>query len=156
MERGNRVWPTNGWLAAVVVLWALGGVVVLASAASDVRGRASRPEAPLRTYLAAVTAEDLGAALLEIAPAARDAAAPFVAEQLGNEYRVLGVGVRQPSLLYRLTGRGGSTDEVLITVQLDITLTTGETWRTTTHVPVVREPDGWYLARAPLQAEPDG
>jgi hypothetical protein len=116
-----------------------------------VRGRASGPEAPLRTYLAAVTGEDLGAALLELSPGVRDRAAPFVAEQLGNEYRVLGVGVRQPSLLDRLTGRAASADEVLITVQLDVTLITGETWRTTTHVPVVREPDGWFLAWAPLQ-----
>src|SRR5688500_14476693 len=154
MMRSRGAWPQGQWLMAVVVLWELGGAVVVASAASDVRGRASGPDALLRTYLAAVTAEDLGAALLEIAPAARDAAAPFVAEQHGNEYRVLGVGVRQPSLLDRLTGRGSSPDKVLITVQLDITLTTGETWRTTTHVPVVQEPDGWYLARAPLQAGP--
>ena len=38
------------------------------------------------------------------------------------------------------------------------TLFNGETWRTTTHVPVVRTPDGWYLARPPLQpaASPAG
>jgi hypothetical protein len=138
-----------------VSLWALAALVVLAGAVVDVRGRPASPEAPLRTYLAAVADEDLGAALAEIAPGARAEAAPFVAEQLGNEYRVLGIGVRQPSLLDRLGRRGSSHDEALITVQLDVTLLTGETWRTTTHVPVVRDPDGWYLARAPLQPAPD-
>ena len=47
----------------------------------------------------AVTGEDLEAALNEILPAARGEAAPFIAEQLGNEYRVLGVGVRERSAL---------------------------------------------------------
>ena len=111
----------------------------------------SGPEAPLRTYLAAVTAEDLHAALLEIAPAERASAAPFVAEQLGNEYRVLGVGVRQPSIVDRLVGGGPAADTALITVQLHIVLTTGEQWSTTAHVPLTRDDTGWYLDRAPLQ-----
>ena len=38
-------------------------------------------------------------------------------------------------------------------MKLDVTQKSGEQWRTTTHVPVVREPDGWYLARVPLQRE---
>jgi hypothetical protein len=144
------------WLVAMVTLWALGAAAVALGAVADVRGRASGPEAPLRTYLAAVTAEDLDAALLEIAPSARAAAVPFVVEQRGNEYRILGLGARQPSLLDRLLGRAASPDEVLLTVQLDIALTTGETWRTTTHVLAVREPEGWYLARPPLQPDPPG
>jgi hypothetical protein len=135
---------------AVAVLWGLGAGAVALGAVADWRGRASGPEAPLRTYLAAVTNEDLDAALAEILPAARSDSLPFIAEQLGNGYRVLGVGVRQPSALDRLLGRA-DPDRALITVQLDITLFTGETWRTTTHVPVVRTPDGWYLARPPLQ-----
>jgi hypothetical protein len=147
--------PTGSQVAfaAVVALWTIGAIVVLVGTLLDVRGRASGPEAPLRTYLAAVTDEDLHAALLEIAPSARARAAPFVAEQLGNAYRIRGIGVRQPSLLDRLLGRAGSPDHVLITVQLDITLLSGEQWRATTHVPVVREPDGWYLAHAPLQPD---
>jgi hypothetical protein len=156
MLTGLRQRPTRSQVAfaAVVVLWAIGAAIVLVGTLLDVRGRASSPEAPLRTYLAAVTDEDLQAALLEIAPSARAGAAPFVAEQLGNAYHIRGIGVRQPSLLDRLLGRAGSSDHVLITVQLDITLLSGERWRATTHVPVVREPDGWYLARAPLQPEP--
>ena len=153
-DRGGR--RGRSWLVAVLALWGLGAAAVGLGAITDVRGRASGPEAPLRTYLAAVTAEDLDAALLEISPAARPAAVPFVVEQRGNAYRILGVGTRQPSLLDRLLGRTGAADEALLTVQLDITLTTGQTWRTTTHVPVVREPDGWYLARPPLQPEPAG
>jgi hypothetical protein len=138
-------------LLVVAVLWLLGAAQVGAGAVADWRGRASGPEAPLRTYLAAVTAEDLDAALLEIAPAARSGAAPFVAEQLGNEYRVLGLGVRQPSILNRLVGGGPARDTALATVQLRIVLTTGEEWSTTTHVPLTREDTGWYLARPPLQ-----
>ena len=143
------------WLVMVALCWGLGALAVLGGGVADVRGRASSPEAPLRTYLAAVSNEDLGAALLEVAPEARVEAEPFIAEQLGNAYRVLGIGVRQPSLLDRLLHRAAPDQAVLITVQLDITLTTGETWRATTHVPVVREPDGWYLARAPLQPDPE-
>ena len=88
----------TSWLLAVAVLWILGAGFVAAGAFADWRGRASSPEAPLRTYLAAVTNEDLEAALDEIRLSTRAEAAPFVAEQLGNEYRVLGLGVRQPSL----------------------------------------------------------
>jgi hypothetical protein len=137
--------------ATVMALWAIGAAVVAGGALVDLRERAQGPEAPLRAYLAAVTAEDLDAALQTIVPAARPQAAPFIAEQLGNSYRILGLGVRHPSLLDRLLGRAGATEQALITVQLDITLTTGETWRVTTHVPVVREAGRWYLAWAPLQ-----
>jgi hypothetical protein len=108
----------------------------------------------VRTYLAAVTAGDLEEALGEILPDTRAGAAPFVAEQLGNEYRVLGLGTRQRSLLDRLLGQGPPADRATITVQLDIVLTTGEEWRTTTHVPLVRRENGWYLVRPPLQPEP--
>jgi len=138
-------------LLAVAGLWLLGAAVVGAATVTDFRGRPSAPEAPLRTYLAAVTAEDLGAALLEVAPGARASAAPFVAEQLGNEYYVLGLGVRQPSILDRLFGGGPAADTALATVQLRIVLTTGEQWTTTAHVPLAREDTGWYLARPPLQ-----
>jgi hypothetical protein len=138
-------------LLAVAVLWLLGAAAVGAGTVTDSRGRSSGPEAPLRTYLAAVTAEDLDAALLEVAPAARASAAPFVAEQLGNQYRVLGLGVRQPSILDRLVGGGPAADTALVTVQLRIVLTTGEQWGTTAHVPLTREDTGWYLARPPLQ-----
>ncbi len=146
-------WAMGGWLGAVVALWLVGAALVVAGAALDIAGRRASPEAPLRTYVSAVTNEDLDAALREITPAARAAAAPFVAEQLGNWYEVRGIGVRHPSLLDRLRGRGAD-NEALLTVQLDITLLSGETWRTTTLVRVVREPDGWYLARPPLQPEP--
>ncbi len=149
-RRSGRV---SGWLALVAALWLLGAGAILIGALTDWRGRASGPEAPLRTYLAAVTNEDLEAALGEILPAARPEAEPFIAEQLGNGYQVLGLGVRQPSLLDRLTGRA-DPDHALITVQLDISLFSGETWRTTTSVPVVRTADGWYLAYPPLQPRP--
>ena len=145
----NPGWA-RGWLLVVATLWSLGAVAVAGGALADWRGRASSPEAPLRTYLAAVTNEDLQAALGEILPAARPDAEPFVVDQLGNGYRILGLGVRQPSALDRLLDRG-DPDSALITVQLDITLFSGETWRATTSVPVVRTPDGWYLARPPLQ-----
>ena len=153
---GNRVWwRGGGWLVAVATLWLLGASAVAVGAVADWHGRASGPEAPLRTYLAAVTDEDLEAALGEILPAARSEAAPFIAEQLGNGYRVLGLGVQRPSVLDRLLGRG-DPDRALITVQLDISLFSGETWRTTTTVSVVRTDDGWYLARPPLQPLPAG
>src|SRR5262249_9151596 len=127
-----------------------GAMLVAIGGLSDLRSRSSAPDAPLLTYLRAVSDEDLEAALLEIEPSARPTALPFVAEQLGNGYRIPGVGVRQPSLLDRLRGIG-DPDHALLTVQLDTTLITGETWRATTHVPAVRTADGWYLARAPLQ-----
>src|SRR3954471_21030174 len=134
------IWGGRGWLVGVAALWSLGAGAVATGAAVDVRDRASSPDAPLRTYLAAVTNEDLEAALNEILPAARGETAPFIAEQLGNGYRVLGVGVRQRSALDGMLGRGDS-DRALITVQLDISLFSGETWRTTTSVPVVRTSD---------------
>jgi hypothetical protein len=145
----------NGWLVVVAALWLLGAGAVAVGAVADRRGRASGPEAPLRTYLVAVTNEDLEAALAEITPTARPEAAPFVVEQLGNGYRVLGLGVEQPSALDRWLGRG-DPDRALITVQLDISLFSGETWRTTTSVPVVRTAAGWYLAYPPLQPRPAG
>src|SRR5215208_5614624 len=144
-----RSWSRG--LLAVAVLWLLGAAVVGAGTVTDWRGRPSAPEAPLRTYLAAVTAGDLAAALIEVAPGARASAAPFVVEQLGNEYHVLGLGVRQPSMLDRLVGGGPAADTALVTVQLRIVLTTGEQWSTTAHVPLTREDTGWYLARPPLQ-----
>ncbi|HLH22607.1 MAG TPA: hypothetical protein VK066_08795 [Chloroflexota bacterium] len=152
--RRGRV-RVSGWLALVAVLWLLGAGVVAAGALADWRGRASSPEAALRAYLTAVTDEDADRALAEILPTARPAAAPFIAEQLGNGYRVLGVGVQQESLLDRLLGRGAA-DRALITVQLDISLFSGETWRTTTTVPAVRTADGWFLTYPPLQPQPAG
>lgn len=148
----SRPWrPARAAGGLVAVLWALGALCVVVGAVADYRTRASGPEAPLRTYFAAVTTEDLDAALAELLPEARPAAAPFVAEQLGNQYQILGLGVRQPSLLDRLLGRAGDLDRARLTVQLDITLVTGETWRTTTTLWARRTPDGWYLERAPLQ-----
>jgi hypothetical protein len=125
---------------------------VAGGAVADARGRATGPEAPLRTYLRAVQDEDLGAAMGEIFLESWPTALPFVAEQLGNQYAILGIGVRDRSLVDRLRGEP-PLDRTLLTVQLDITLVTGEEWRTTAHVPVVRTPDGWYLLRPPLQPE---
>lgn len=144
-------WAAPATTSLVAVLWVLGALCVVVGAVTDYRTRASGPEAPLRTYCAAVTAEDLGAALAELLPEARPTAAPFVAEQLGNQYQILGLGVQQPSLLARLRGRAADRDRARLTVQLEITLVTGETWRTTTTLWARRTPDGWYLERAPLQ-----
>src|SRR5262245_37137390 len=118
VQRSRQTTSSAFPLLGVGVLWLVGAMLVAIGGLSDLRTRASAPDAPLRTYLRAVSDEDLQAALLEIEPTARRAALPFVSEQLGNGYRILGVGVRQPSLLDRLRGIG-DPDHALLTVQLD-------------------------------------
>jgi hypothetical protein len=125
------------------------GLVVAMGAGSDLVGRASSPETVVRRYLAALQTGDVDAALRAIAPNSREQWTPFVENGVGNEYRVVGVAVRQPSLLARIGGEPGAPTEA--TVFLDITQAVEDVrWQTVSRVPLVELGGRWYLNRPPL------
>jgi hypothetical protein len=126
----------------------LNGLLLLAVAVAIVAVEAlDRPEAAVegsvRRYAAAVTAEDLNAAMAEIAPDQRDAWTEWVRGQLGNVYDVRGVAVRAAWLL-------GPPLEV--TTVLDVNRDyPDEFFEPTARVPVEQADGRWYLS-APLLA----
>lgn len=110
-----------------------------------------RPEAPALAYLEAVERGDGEAALATLAPEQRERQRAFVFEQLGNRYRVQGVAVWAPALLYRLLG-GQSSSASTVTLFLEVTQgDSGERWQTTVDLAVVRQGDRWLLQNAPLR-----
>jgi len=137
-----------GLFLAVALLIACGAIAVVA-AGLELRTRASSPEEVVRAYFAALEAGDLDAALRAIEPSGRPSASGFVANLLGNEFRIEGIAVRQPSLLDQLSGQPpGPTD---VTVFLAITETSnGSRWEAAPRVSLVQEEGRWYLGRPPL------
>ncbi len=117
--------------------------------ALDLRSRPASVEGVVRRYFAALEAGDVDGALAELAPPITDLDVAFVENVVGNRYHVVGVAVREPSLLARLGGAAPGPAEV--TVFLDITQAADETrWQAGPRVGV-REIDGrWFLARPPL------
>jgi len=100
-------------------------------------------EASVRRYTSAIAAEDLDAAMAEIAPGERAHWNQWVQGQLGNEYDVTGVAVRAPWLLARPTD---------VTVDLDVNREYPDEFYQATPRVTVQEVDGrWYLS-APLLA----
>jgi len=136
-------------LVLAVVLLILCGAIVVVAAGQDLRARDSSVEAVARGYFAALQRGDLDAALLAIQPPARASSVAFVANLLGNEYRVQGVAVHEPALLDRLRGVPAGPQDV--TVFIDVTeAASGARWQAGPKVPVVEEGGRLYLARPPL------
>jgi hypothetical protein len=101
-------------------------------------------------YAAAVGAQDLRAALAELAPDDRARWADFVQAQLGNTYEVRAVSVRSPSLLDRLVRRAPSTPYEA-TLVLDVDRDDPDSYyQATTRVPLRQDAGRWYLAAPPL------
>jgi hypothetical protein len=104
---------------------------------------ASAVEASVRRYAAAMSNDDLNAALAEIAPDRRSAWSDWIQSQVGNTYDVTGIAVHAPSLL-------AAPDDV--TVQLDVDRGNADQFYQPTARVDVQEVDGrWYLG-APLLA----
>ena len=134
---------------AALVLLVAACLLLLASAAVDLRERRSSPEAVARNYFAALEAGDAEAAMDAIAPEARVQWTEFVENGVGNTYRVRGVAVHEPSLLAQWSGEPGLPTD--ITVFLDITeAVDGVEWQADPQVPLVHEAGRWYLAKPPL------
>jgi hypothetical protein len=136
-------------LGLALALLVVSGAIVVVAAGQDLRARDSSVETLARGYFAALERGDLDAALSAIQPAARGPAAAFVANLLGNEYRVQGVAVREPSVFDRVRGVPAGPQEV--TVFVDVTeAASGARWQAGPRVPVVKEGGRPYLAKAPL------
>jgi hypothetical protein len=136
-------------LGLALALLVVSGAIVAIAAVQDLRARDSSVETLARGYFAALERGDLDAALSAIQPAARGPAAAFVANLLGNEYRVQGVAVREPSVLDRLPGAPVGPLEVTVFVNV-IEAASGARWQAGPTVPVVTEGGLPYLAKAPL------
>lgn len=137
--------PPSRALALLLLL--LAGAAVLLGQLAD---RAQRPiEGAIAAYFAAVTREDLAAALEHVVPERRAELAPAIANQLGNRYRVLGVAVRAPSLAHRLIA-GAAGEPAAAVIQVDVTNPAGETWRASTVVRLRHEAGRWLLRDVPL------
>ncbi len=132
-----------------VLLLGLGGAIGLVQV-SDRDGRAV--EATVRSYAAALTAQQLDQAVAELAPDVRERWAGWVSGQLGNVYDVKAVSVRAPSVLDRVT-RHLSGAPVQATVLMDVNKGyAGEYFQPTTRVEVRRVEGRWYLEE-PLLAD---
>ncbi len=110
-------------------------------------------EQAARQYAAAVNAQDLGAALDQVAPDERAAWQGWVAYQMGNRYDVRAVSVRSPSVLDRLS-RHASGEPFEATIVLDVNRgVPGRFYQPTTRVPILQRDGRWYLGLPLLAAE---
>jgi hypothetical protein len=135
----------NGLLLALIA-GAIGFVPLADRGSSAVEGA-------VRRYAAAVTAQDLGRAAAELAPASRAEWAPWIEGQLGNIYEVKGIGVRSPSLLDRLWRRA-PTGPFEVTVVMDVNRGYPEYfYQPTTRVAVTQVEGRWYLVEPLLAPE---
>ena len=105
----------------------------------------ARVEAAVRGYAAAVTDEDLDAALAELAPEARAGWAEWVGGQLGNIYEVRTVSVRATRFL-------GRPIEATAVMEVNRGYP-DEHYQANARVAVVEEGGRWYL-QEPLLAAP--
>jgi hypothetical protein len=138
-------------LVLVAGLVAITTLAIAAGAWTDRAGRSHGPEASLAAYSSAVAERDLQAALEQLVPEEREAAASFVEWELGNRYVVLESVIRTASALERLTTAGSSDDEARIAVVLEIQPAVGDRWRTTEEIPAIRVSGRWYMLKPPLQ-----
>ncbi len=115
----------------------------------DLQSRPTSVESVVRSYFAAMEAGDVDRALAALAPPVADRDVAFVENGIGNRYRVMGIAVRQPSLVAQLGGAPAGPTEV--TVFLDITQAADEArWQAGPRVDVREIGGRWYLARPPL------
>jgi hypothetical protein len=141
---GSRIGMTAAGLLLFACLFWIG-----ASAWSDLRGRATNPEATVRTYFAALERGDADAALAMLPETSREQWRPFVENSLLNEYRIAGIAVRTTSLLDRMRGAPPGAQDV--TVFLEITqYVDGVRWQAGPRVPLVPAGARWLLAYPPL------
>ena len=141
--------PRPSYLAASLGLLGFASAVIVAGAILDVAGRTQSPETVARRYFTALEASDVAGALAELAPSDRGRWVPFVENGVANEYRVLGVAIRHPSLISRFLGAAGEPTD--LTVFLDITQAVdGVRWQATPRVPLVFREGRWFLAHPPL------
>lgn len=138
-------------LVLVAGLLAATTYVVAVGTWADRSDRATGPEATLAAYSAAVAEGNLQAALQQLLPEAREAAAGFVEWELGNQYVVLESAVRSTSTLRRWSTGGAGDDEVRIVVVMEVQPAVGDRWRTTEEIPAARVNDRWLLVKPPLQ-----
>lgn len=139
-------------LPSAWALLAVAALLLTINGAADLLGRAASPEATVRRYFAALEADDVDAALDAIDPTVRPAWTPFVENGVRNEYRIVGIAVRHPSVLAQLRGDPAGPRE--LTVFLDITQAVdGARWQAGPRVPIVLIAGRWYLGRPPLAPE---
>ena len=146
MKIGNVNRPQSIFL--VIFLAVLATAVVIVCAWFDRVGRSAGPELPVYAYAAAVEREDLDGALGQLVPELRDAAAPFVAWELGNRYTILESVVRTTSIIDRLFHIDRQTRVVAI---MEIESTGQQPWRATEELPVQQIDGRWYLLKVPLR-----
>ncbi len=101
------------------------------------------PEGTARAFLVAVERGDLEAALVTLAPDARELARERVVLQLGNRYRIETLVLGSPSALDRLLAR--PLAPAWATLLAEVTTTTGERWKTTSTADLVQIDGAWYL-----------
>jgi hypothetical protein len=135
-----------------LLLLAIVLVVLGVGAVADVLSRSAGVEGTVRRYFSALEVGDVDGALSTLATPVRERDVAFVENGVGNRYRVVGVAVRQPSLLARFAGLAPGPNQV--TVFLDVTQQMDDArWQAGPTVGV-REQDGrWVLERPPLAPE---
>jgi hypothetical protein len=136
-------------LVVALTLLGIASAVSVAAAVLEPPRQTSTPEAVVRGYFAALEAGDASAALMRISPTARAEWASFVENGVLNEYRVVGVAVRQAAAADRLSGAPEGPQDVTAFVEITEAVS-GERWRAGPRVSVVLEDGIWYLTRPPL------
>jgi hypothetical protein len=110
-------------------------------------------QATVQRYARAMAAQDTDGALAEIAPARRAEWTDWVHQQAGNVYDIKGIGIREPSLLARLTQHAPSVP-FEVSVMLDVNHDyPDDYYQATTQAAVVEDGGRWFLAEPLLARE---
>ena len=139
----------SGALMAFALL-ALGWLALAAGFVAE--ARRGSPEAALRGYLADLEGRRTEAALAVLSPETAQGWRDFVEFQQFNQYRVVSIAVRSPSVLESLVG-GRPWRPTEATLVADIVEPSGIRWRGSTVVPVDLVDGRWLLKRPPFATE---
>jgi hypothetical protein len=148
MNRPIRTWAST--IANLLLLAVVGGSVLLVQVSDRA---APAVQATVQRYTRAMAAQDEAAALAEIAPSRRAEWTDWVHQQAGNVYDVKGIGVREPSMVARLTQHvPGMPFEVSAVIDVNHDYP-DEYYQATTQAAVVQEDGRWFLAEPLLARE---
>lgn len=131
-----------------VAVGLFGLMMMVALVGPMVEARQRTPEETARAYLSALSAGDLDAALATIEPSVREDLRERVAWQQGNRYDNVTVVLGRPSVLDRLMGRPLPSSWAVVTA--DVTMISGERWRSASTAGLVERDGVWYLLGPPF------
>ena len=138
------------WCSSAISVLTLGWLVlVLGLVAETIR---PNPDPTIRAYLADLEARRVDQALTALTPDAATRWREHVELQQFNEYRVVSIAARSPSIVESLT-RGQPWLATQATLIVDVSEPSGLTWRGSTIVPLEYANGSWRLREPPFASQ---